>query len=105
MEEIILKELKKLLVDTFGDIIEDVILFGSRARGTFHEDSDYDILVILNKDYDWQLSRKISDACYEIDLKYDVFTDVEVVSLNELKNSPRGAHPVFQKAISTGIHA
>ncbi|WP_297971200.1 nucleotidyltransferase domain-containing protein [uncultured Bacteroides sp.] len=26
-----------------------VLLYGSRARGNFHEDSDWDILVILNK--------------------------------------------------------
>lgn len=26
-----------------------VLLYGSRARGNFHKDSDWDILVILNK--------------------------------------------------------
>lgn len=57
-----------------------VLLYGSRARGNFHEDSDWDILVILNKpkieqnDYDevvypltalgWKIGEMIISVVY-----------------------------------------
>jgi predicted nucleotidyltransferase len=31
----------------YGERIERVVLFGSRARGDAHEDSDYDVAVFL----------------------------------------------------------
>jgi predicted nucleotidyltransferase len=47
----ILKELKKLLMKGFSDYIDKVVLFGSQALNTARGYSDYDILVILEKDY------------------------------------------------------
>jgi predicted nucleotidyltransferase len=41
------KTLNKIVEKILEIIIPDkIILFGSRARGTAHEDSDYDILII-----------------------------------------------------------
>jgi len=40
----------------FGERREEVIIFGSRARGDFHEDSDLDVLFIFKggiKSEDW----------------------------------------------------
>jgi len=42
IKQIILEESKKL-----GVKVEKIILFGSRARGDYREDSDYDILIIV----------------------------------------------------------
>lgn len=98
----ILKEIKSLLVQRFGDEITKVVLFGSQARETSQEYSDYDILVILNHDYDWQMKRKISHSCYEIDLKYDIITDVKVISRNEL-HSLKGKQPFIVNAMKEGI--
>ena len=35
------------ILDTIGETCEKIILFGSHAYGTPHEDSDYDVFVIL----------------------------------------------------------
>ncbi len=35
-----------------------LILFGSRARGDYREDSDWDVLVITKKEADARLKRK-----------------------------------------------
>lgn len=47
-----------------------VVLFGSRARNTAREDSDWDLLIILNKD-----RRSVSDiekyACPFMELGYE----------------------------------
>ena len=43
----VLKRFRDALDALYGDRIERVVLFGSRARGDAHEDSDYDIAVFL----------------------------------------------------------
>lgn len=37
----------------FGDRIERTVLFGSRARGDFHDESDYDVAVFLRDMGPW----------------------------------------------------
>lgn len=56
----ILKELKNVLVTHFGSDINDVILYGSRVTGKARKDSDYDVLIILNNENNWQYERKLS---------------------------------------------
>jgi len=46
----ILVRFRAALADVFGERIERVVLFGSRARGEAHRDSDYDVAVFL-KDF------------------------------------------------------
>jgi predicted nucleotidyltransferase len=42
----ILSRILNSLMQEFGDRLISVILFGSRARGDAHEDSDWDLLII-----------------------------------------------------------
>ena len=45
-----LKIIKRIVTDTFQEKsieIERIVLFGSRARGDFQPDSDYDMLVLI----------------------------------------------------------
>ncbi len=98
----ILKELKKSLVLRFGNEIDRVVLFGSQTKGTDRSYSDYDILVILKDDYDWQKEEEISNICYETDLKYDIHTDIKVISLRELKTL-KGRQPFIINAMEEGI--
>jgi predicted nucleotidyltransferase len=100
----LVREIKKLLLAEFGNEIQKVILYGSRSKGTSAPDSDYDILVILKNPYDWRMRKKISSLCYDIDLKYDILTDVKTVSAGEL-NKPSGRQPYIMEAIREGIAA
>ena len=36
-----------------------IILFGSRARGDFRPDSDWDFLAVVDKDMDWNEKRSV----------------------------------------------
>jgi predicted nucleotidyltransferase len=101
----ILKELKNLLVASFGEDIKDVILFGSRVTGNAHKNSDYDVLFILNNDYDWQYRRRITSVVYDIELENDIFIDKKIISTNELYHTINGKHPLYHDAIIEGIHA
>lgn len=104
-QRVILQKLKKSLVSRFGKDIKDVILFGSRVSGKALADSDYDVLIILRRDYDWRYKREVISVVYDIELEYDIFIDIKVISANELKNSIKGLHPLYSDAIREGIHA
>lgn len=101
----LLHELKHLLQEHFHNVIQDVILFGSQSRGTSNEDSDYDVLIVVNGDYDWRMRDEITDIVYDLELKYDILFDKHLISTDELHNSMRGAQPVFVDAIQHGVYA
>lgn len=99
----LLKELNHLLKVRFPDEVVDIVLFGSQVSGHTLKDSDYDILIILKQKADWKTEREISDICYEVELKYDIITDVHIISEIEL-STLRGKQPIFVNAISNGLH-
>ncbi len=101
--KIIIKDLKRRLSNHLKDNLIDVILFGSQQRGDCSVDSDYDILIIVKEGNNWKMEREISDICYEIELKYDIITDIHVLAENEL-NLPRGKQPIFYNAIKQGYY-
>lgn len=43
----VLKRFRAAVTEIYGDRLECVVLFGSRARGEAPEDSDYDVAVFL----------------------------------------------------------
>jgi len=98
----IVKELKQLLVNSFPDYIDKVIFFGSQIRNDYREFSDYDILIVLKKSYDWKLKNQIYDKTWEIGFKYDIVTDIKLISNDEL-NTVRGKQPFIQQAFEKGI--
>jgi predicted nucleotidyltransferase len=58
----ILKRLRAALDELYGDRLERVVLFGSRARGDAGEDSDYDVAVFLRDMPDrWQELDRLAD--------------------------------------------
>ena len=101
--DLIMKELKEGLQNKFN-FVSDVILFGSQATGKAFEFSDYDMLVIVSHPISWRQRREISDEIYSIDLKYNILTDVNIISEPELKTL-RGKQPFIQRAIQEGIVA
>lgn len=101
----ILQAAKERLMAAFGDRIKDVVLFGSRAWGKPTRWSDWDFVVVVRGEYDWQTVRTIRYLMADIDLDYDVFTQTLVISEEELQNSLRGRQPIFTDAIQKGIYA
>ena len=101
---VILKDLKDHLRKQYHSSVKDVILFGSQAKNYANENSDYDILIILNQDYTGKDENKIFDICYDIDLKYNIIIDAHLLSINEL-SANRGKQPIFINALNYGIYA
>lgn len=99
----ILKDLKNYLQKTYMDSVKNVILFGSQAYGKPTENSDYDILIVLEKDYNARDENKIYDLCYDMNLKYNIIIDAHLISEKEL-NTIKGKQLIFSKAIKSGIY-
>ena len=58
----VLSRFRAALDEIYGDQIERVVLFGSRARGDAHADSDYDVAVFLKELPDrWKERHRLAD--------------------------------------------
>ncbi|MCX6273359.1 MAG: nucleotidyltransferase domain-containing protein [Bacteroidetes bacterium] len=100
----ILKDLKAHLINNYRDPIKDIILFGSQASNISNDNSDFDILILLDKDYSGKDENILLDLCYDIDLKYNIIIDAHLLSVSEL-DTLRGKQPVFINALKSGIYA
>jgi len=54
-----------LIRKSFPDEVNQIILFGSKARGDSHCESDIDILIVIDTE-DRQIKIKISDLCWDV---------------------------------------
>ena len=95
-------ELKKLLIKKYPEIIDKLILFGSRAENRENEFSDYDILLILKEQYSREFEENVLDIAYDIILKYDILTDLKFITNDELQTI-KGALPFVQSAMTNGV--
>lgn len=89
--EKIIKELKTELKNFYGDRLEEIILYGSYARGEETPESDIDIAVVLSGDV--KKGEEIDcmiDIITDINLKYDVLISIYPVSKDDYLhlNSP-----------------
>lgn len=74
----VLRRLREGLNELYGDRIERVVLFGSRARGDEAEDSDYDVAVFLHDLTDrWQELHRLADLRVLLLGETNAFVDVK----------------------------
>ena len=70
----ILMEYKELIESLNHEHVKAVILYGSYARGDYTEDSDIDIMILVDlSEEEIQKSRdRVSDFTYDFNWQYDV---------------------------------
>ncbi|MCQ1537964.1 nucleotidyltransferase domain-containing protein [Methanocalculus taiwanensis] len=62
----------------YGGAIEEILLFGSVARGDDHQDSDIDILVITQAD-NREVRSKLIDLAFDLLLETEEYISVKVI--------------------------
>ena len=91
----------------FGDKLENVILFGSYARGEADEQSDIDIMVLVKdipRDELWKWSRRMNPVLSRIEeeWEYEILLSVileDVPTFEKYAN----AMPFFRTVIEEGV--
>lgn len=96
-----LLELKARIFERFPDA--EIILYGSKARGDADEESDIDVLVLLNQEVDDYLREGIFSLSFKIELKYDVIFGILVESKQFWNTDLARAMPIHWSIDKEGI--
>ena len=74
----ILSKFRQALDQLYGERIERVVLFGSRARGDAKRDSDYDVALFLNEPTDtWAEIDRLTDL--QLAMRDDMGVDIHTM--------------------------
>lgn len=94
------RRLKKI----FGSQLEDILLYGSYARGDYDSESDIDVMVLVNmtKEELCTYRREISDLSSEMDLEYNVFISITLQD-TETFNRFKTVLPFYKNVLKDGI--
>ncbi|WMC93378.1 nucleotidyltransferase family protein [Kineothrix sp. MB12-C1] len=77
------QELISGLIDIFNDNIYQIILYGSVARQQATEESDIDIAIVLNNNFDSEIRERFIAWATDMDLKYGkIFSIIDIERKN-----------------------
>ena len=81
----------------------EIILFGSRARGDYRPDSDWDFLILTKEEIGKAEKENIRNRLYELELETD-----EIISLiihSKIEWEKRSITPIYQTIKEEGKRA
>lgn len=81
----------------------EIILYGSRAKGTARADSDWDFLILLPSTGNKMLEAQIKDALYDIELETDTVLSSIIRSKKEWMSARYAVMPLRQQVESYGV--
>jgi predicted nucleotidyltransferase len=99
-EQAALQELKARLVRDFQ--LAEFRLFGSKARGDAHPESDIDVLIVIQQS-DWRTEYAVYDLCYDLSVDYGVVIAPVVYSRAEFESPLRQATPFHEVLVREGV--
>jgi len=101
---LILRELYQACNAVFDKGICDAYLYGSYARGDFHEESDVDILVTVDVSPEelYPYRKQICDICNTLSLKYDILVSATVKSASQFQQYAE-VLPFYSNVVKEGI--
>lgn len=90
--------------ETFGEKFKNVILYGSYARGDYDDESDIDVMIMVDMSCEdlVKYRRKMNDFCADLDLQYNVLLVSKLQSqpfFDEWVNSL----PFYQNVLKDGV--
>lgn len=92
------------IAEVFGSHLKKVILYGSYARGDFREDSDIDIMILVDLDEQAikAAGRKLSDVTFDINFDHNVQI-MPIIQNEAFFDRWVGAYPFFNQVNNEGI--
>ncbi len=86
----------------FGDEIERVILYGSKVRGDFDEESDIDLFLVVRA-LDPQIEDALTRLSVDMDLKYDLLLSDFIATHERYARMAKIQEPLYQNLQAEGV--
>ena len=102
--DIILRRVCEKAKIEFGKQLSSVILYGSYARKDYDEESDIDVMILLDLPAGKikRFHRAFSDFSLEMDLQYDVVLSLLLQDKDTFERW-KGSSPFFKTVLSEGV--
>lgn len=101
-EQEALDKFKNFLLTNYSDRIELLKLFGSKARGSSEEDSDIDILLVVDTE-DRKFDNEIYDLMSELSINYGALISPVVFMRGEFEFYKKARSPIIKNIEREGI--
>jgi uncharacterized protein len=97
-------EFASRLREALPDNVLDIRLYGSEARGTASEDSDIDVLVVVQPENQRDdLENRVVDVAFDVNLAFDVFISPFVITPGILNHPIWRETPFIEAVLREGI--
>ena len=90
-------------VKPFRGKIKSIYVFGSRARGTGRPDSDYDVLLVVSRDFSLNDKNKIYDILMDILLDTGRLISLKIFKVRLFQKLCRMRTPFMKHILEEGI--
>lgn len=101
-EQKALQKLKQRLLEKYP--ATEIILFGSKARGDFHRESDIDLLILFDLPLNSKFEEEVTRITFDIELEYDVIFGKIIENKKYWNSSLAHAMPLHWNIDQEGIH-
>ena len=102
-EQAWLDEYSQALSRDHPGLVDDILIFGSKARGDAGPDSDLDVLVVLNQ-ADRQTKRGVRHTGHLLSALSDVMPSIMVYTRAEWQARESSMSPFYQTVMRDAVH-
>ena len=106
VKSILLSKIKGVIEDIakkYGVSVEEIILFGSRARGDFREDSDWDFLIITRSKHDRRVIKEFLLEVRRALVDLGIIPEIIIAERDVVERYKDYTGYVYYYALSEGI--
>lgn len=76
-----------------------IYLYGSRIKGNYKDDSDLDVIILLDKETSYSTDKEIAGIVGRIEYENNIFIDYHSMTYNQLEGNPI----YFDEVVNKGV--